>query len=159
MKQYLIFALIVAAAVGWGTWQKQKAANAKLEAEAIRASLSMAEAELQQVATLANHNKTVADSYKHEVIRQREIAAAEAKKSRQRLDAFNALNRKIANVTDNPPVPDAIELVLESVRLRGPVPGAPGADDGHKDRSGGEAGVAGRDVPAGTVPTAEAPGS
>lgn len=159
MNQYIVIALVVAAAVGWGGWQKIQRNNAQLEAEAVRASLVMAEKEAQDAATIAKHNKTVADSYKDEVIRQREIAAEAKAKERLAWMARDKLKKDIANVTENPPVPDAIELVLESVRLRSAVSGTPGAPDGDEDRDNGEAGVSGRDVSASPDPAAEAPGS
>jgi hypothetical protein len=159
VTQYIVIALIVAAAVGWGTWQQQLREKADLKVEAREASLAMAEGEIERVAKVADHNKAVAEGFRDEVSRQREIAAAKEKKAADRLRENNELRRKISNATENPPVPDAIELVLDSIRLRSAVPGTPGTDDGDKDRSGGEADSAGRDVSAGPEPAAETPGS
>lgn len=153
-------AVFVALAVGWGSWQKMVAANAKLETKAVRTSLSMAEAELQNAEAV---NKAALDTVAKqasEVQRQKLIAAAEAKKSRQRLDAFNALNRKIGNVptSENVPVSSHIELLLDSVRMRGAVPG-PGSRPDRADEGvvGGNAGSAGPDVPAPAPSPTEAP--
>jgi hypothetical protein len=153
-------ALAVAVLFGLYKWEGYKTKTAKAEAEAVRRSLAMAETEIKNAAATADYNKAVADGFMAEAARQRNIAAAEAKKSRQRLDAFNALNRKIGNVQDNPPVPDAIELNLDAARMRGAVPG-PGQAPGGADEGGaGEnAGAAGRDVPGAPEAASEAPGA
>lgn len=158
-NKYVIVGVIVMVALGAWKWRGEQLRVAKLEAEAIRASLAVAEDEAQRNADTAKHNKAVADGFRDEVARQRKIAEAKEKKALDRLRENNELRRKINDATENPPVPDAIELVLDSIRLRSPVPGEAGADDGDKDRSGGEADSSGRDVPAGPEPAAEAPGS
>lgn len=152
MKVYLIIGALMAAVLAWGAWQKQKASNAKLETVAVRASLSMAEVELKNAEAV---NKAALDTVAKvstEVERQRLIAAAEARKSRQRLDAFNALNRKIGNVptTENVPVSNHLELVLD--QLRSPVAGSgSGADRVDETGDTSDAG------PLGPVVSPEAP--
>jgi hypothetical protein len=156
MKAYLIIAAIFAVVIGYATWQKQKADNAKLETKAVRASLTMAEVELQNAEVV---NKTALDAIAaqaREVERQKLIAAAEAKKSRERLNAYNALNRKIGNVpaSENVPVSSHLELLLDSERMRGVVPGDRSRPDSADEGvNSGEAGPSGHDLPAETPPT------
>ena len=133
-----------------------KAAATKIEG--LTKSLNMAEFELQDAAETAAHNKSVADSFKEEVMRQKSIIAAEAKKSRERLAAFNALNRKIGNVppSENVPVSNHLELVLDE--LRSPVAGSgPPADSPDETGDGGKAENSGGNLPPKTDATAETP--
>lgn len=156
ISQYVIggTALVAALAVGYAKWTERGAKVDKAEARTAIAKAEcvtdladdVTQSALQQVTTLTA-----------EVARQKAIAAAEAKKSRQRLDAYNALNRKINNVPENPPVPDAIELVLD--RMRSAVPGTTGTDRAHENGSEGEAADPRPNLPAGTEPAPEAPGS
>lgn len=159
ISQYVIggLALVTALSVGWAKWNEQGAKVDKAEARTAIAKAEcvtdladdVTQSALQQVTTLTA-----------EVARQKAIAAAEAKKSRQRLDAYNALNRKIANVPtiENVPVSSHIESVLDSVR--GSVPGVEPAPGGaNESGDSGAADVAGRDLSTEAVTAPEAPGS
>lgn len=156
-----IAAIVAAAFGGLYKCESQKVERTEMVKQGLERSLAVAQAELDNAAAINRGALRAAELASQELERQKLIAAAEAKKSRQRLDAFNALNRKISNVTENPPVPDAIELVLESVRMRGPVPGASGAPASGADQGGdkGAADPSGHVVPPGTDPAPEATGS
>lgn len=153
ISQYVIggSALAVAVAVGYAKWTSKSAEVATGRADV---AIVKAECATQNVEdTTAALNQQITDLAR-EVERQKLIAAAEAKKSRQRLDAFNALNRKINNVPNdqNVPVPPAVELFLDE--LRGAIPGSgSGADSADKDASDGAAPASGGGVPAATTPT------
>lgn len=153
ISQYAIggTALVAALAVGYAKWTDL---GARVKTSKAEAAIVKAECATQNVEdTTAALNKQITDLAR-EVERQKLIAAAEAKKSRQRLDAFNALNRKINNVPNdqNVPVPPAVELFLDE--LRGAIPGSgPGADSADKDASDGASPASGGGVPAATAPT------
>lgn len=156
ISQYVIggTALVAALAVGYAKWTEQ---GAKVKTSKAETAIARAECSTNAASdTTEALNQQITDLTR-EVERQKIIAAAEAKKSRQRLDAYNALARKINNVTENPPVPDAIELVLD--RMRSAVPGAPGADRAHENGIEGEAADPRPNLPTGTDPAPEAPGS
>ena len=123
----------------WGAYKYEgwKVKAAAVKVEALQKSLNMAEFELQDAAETAKHNADLAKSFKNEVMRQKTIIAAEAKKSRERLNAYNALNRKIGNVptSENVPVSSHIEHVLDE--LRSPVAG-PGSQPNSADEAGGD---------------------
>lgn len=149
-----VSALAVGLAVGYVKYMERDVTADKAEAKTaiVRAECStnvadeVTQSALQQVATLTR-----------EVERQKAIAAAEAKKSRQRLDAFNALNRKIGNVptSENVPVSSHIESVLDSVRSA--VPRDTSADGADKDGVDGNAGPDRPNVPAEADPAPETP--
>lgn len=154
ISQYVIggTVLVTALAVGYAKWVDQGAKVDKAEARtavvkaecATNTALDTTEALNQQIADLTA-----------QVDRQKAIAAAEAKKSRQRLDAFNALARKIANAPndENVPVPAPVEHVLDAARLRGAVPRDGSPDSANEDADDGAADTSGRDVPAAAEPT------
>lgn len=153
-NQYIWFAVIVGVLWGAYKWEKHKVASAELKAVGITKSLTLAINELDDAARI---NKSALDelaSQAREVERQKLIAAAEAKKSRQRLDAFNALNRKIGNVptSENVPVSNHLELLLDAQRVRGAV----AEPSGSTADSSNESGVSGTSGPLGPVvsPTA-----
>lgn len=158
ISQYAIggAAVVVAVAVGYAKWTSKTAevATGKAETAIVKAECStniadeVTQSALSQVASLTR-----------EVERQKLIAAAEAKKSRQRLDAFNALNRKINNVPNdqNVPVSAHIEHVLDE--LRSPVSGGAGTGSSDQGGNGGASDLAGRDVSPEAKPAPEAPGS
>ncbi len=120
--------LMVGVAVGYvkfmerGTEAREaKAETATVQAEcAVSATEGVNKAALGQIASLTA-----------ELERQKGIAAAAKKKADDRLRENNLLRRNIQNVTENPPVPDAIERVLDGMRGavsgNGPAPG--GADE------------------------------
>ena len=156
ISQYVIggTALVAALAIGWAKWVDQGAKVDKAEA---RTAIVRAEcATNTAVDTTDALNQQIADLTR-EVERQKIIAASAEKKSRDRLAAYNALNRKINNVPENPPVPDAIEFVLD--RMRGAASGSPGTDRVEEDGVDGNPADLGRDVSSGTDPAPEAPGS
>lgn len=140
-------------------WRGESMKDAEARLDAAKQSVAMAEDEIARVAKIANHNKDLVDAWQAHVEFQKGEAAKLKKKADDRLRENNELRRKINDATENPPVPDAIELVLDSIRLRSAVPGTPGADDGDKDRGGGEADSDRDEVPGATAPAAETPGS
>lgn len=129
-----IMAVFVALAVGWGTWQKMNAANAKLETKAVRASLTMAEAELQDAAALNADEARKRKDAEAAAKAQAKLAADRAAAERLAWSRVNKLKTEIANVKENPPVPSSIELVLD--RLRGAVPGPSGSPADRVDENG-----------------------
>lgn len=154
MKQYIIIAAIIAALVAAYKWKDIEVDRAKLEIEGVRKSNAMLETELRDAASVNAGALHAAEIASREIERQKLIAAAEAKKSRQRLDAFNALNRKISNVptSENVPVSDHIEHVLDE--LRSAVPGGgQAADRPNEGGTGGAPDPAGHELPAETAPT------
>ena len=127
LNPYVILGVAIACLFGLWKWEKRKTTALKTEAAALQKSVNMAEIELQNAEAI---NKSALDAVAQqarEVERQKLIAAAEAKKSRERLNAFNALNRKIGNVepSQNVPVSDHVQSVLDAIsdELRGVVPG------------------------------------
>lgn len=154
ISQYVIggSAIAVALAVGYAKWTGKSAevATGRAEVAIVKAECTTNTAEeinrsaLGQIARLTS-----------EVNKQRETIAALDKKSNDRLRENNELRRKISNAKDNPPVPDAIESVLEFDRLRSSVPGATGADSANEGGSGDDAGAARRDMPGASGAPAE----
>ena len=137
ISQYVIggTALVAALAIGYAKWVDQGAKVDKAEA---RTAIVRAEcATNTAVDTTEALNQQIADLTR-EVERQRIIAASAEKKSRQRLDAFNALNRKIGNVPndENVPVPAPVELFFDELRRVVPGDGssADSADENGNDR-------------------------
>lgn len=160
MNQYLVMAAVVAAAIGWGGWQKMNAANAKLETKAIRASLEMAQSELQNAASVNRGALLAARNATAEAERQAKIAADRAAKERLAWIRLDKLKKEISSVptTENVPVSAHIEHVLDE--LRSAVPGSgPASDRPHEDGNGGTPASAGDGVPTEADPAAEAPGT
>lgn len=153
MNQYLVMAAVVAAAIGWGGWQKMNAANAKLETKAVRASLEMAQSELQNAASVNRGALLAARNATAEAERQAKIAADRAAKERLAWIRLDKLKKDISNVKDTSRVPDSIELVLD--RLRATVDGGAPADRTHEDGDSGAAGVDLDGVPTSTGTPAE----
>lgn len=164
MNQYLVMAAIVAAAIGWGGWQKMNAANAKLETKAIRASLEMAQSELQNAASVNRGALLAARNATAEAERQAKIAADRAAKERLAWIRLDKLKKEISSVptTENVPVSNHLQAVLDAAanELRSAVPGpGPAADRPHEDGNGGTPASAGDAVPTEADPAAEAPGT
>lgn len=160
MNPYLIMAVIVAAAVGWGTWQKQIASNAKLEVKAVRASLSMAEKELEDAAAINRGALKAAEIAAADAAAQAKIAADTRAKERLAWIRLEKLKKEIGNVptSENVPVSSHIEHVLDE--LRSPVAGdGSRADSPNENGTAGEGGADRPNVPAETSATAEAPGT
>lgn len=149
-------ALVVGLAVGYVKYMERDVTADKAEAKTaiVRAECStniadeVTQSALQQVATLTR-----------QVNEWKAAWAIAEKKSRDRLKAFNDLNRKIGNVKDNSPIPDALELKLDDVRVRSAVPRDAGKDSADKAANGGEAGPSGDGVSPGADPAPEAPGA
>ena len=148
----VILSIVVAVLFGLYKWEGYKAASAKAEIEGVRKSLVMAEQELRNAASINRGALLAAENASKEAERQAQIAQAAAKKSQDRLRENNLLRRNIQNVTENPPVPDAIERVLDGMRSAvdgsGPAPGS-------ADESGtsGASDTSGPEVPAETTPS------
>lgn len=89
-----------------------------------------------------------------DVERQKRIAIAHEKKSLERLKQFNDLQRKIANVpqSQNVPVSDHLERVLDELRRPVARDGGPPADRPDADTDGDDASSTGSGVPADPVP-------
>lgn len=154
ISQYAIGGLVLttALAVGWAKWNDQGAKVDKAEA---RTAIAKAECSTNAaVDTTEALNQQITDLTR-EVERQKIIAAAAEKKSRDRLAAYNALNRKIGNVptSQNVPVSDHLESVLDAQRVRGSVSGPTGTDRPDQDRNDGKTDPAGRDVSPAPEPT------
>lgn len=149
-------ALVIGLAVGYVKYMERDVTADKAEAKTaiVRAECStniaddVTQSALQQVATLTR-----------QVNEWKAAWSIAEKKSRERLKAFNELNRKIGNVKDNSPIPDALELKLDDVRVRSAVPRDAGKDSADKAANGGEAAPAGDGVSPGTDPAPEAPGA
>ena len=156
LNPYVILGVAIACLFGLWKWEKRKTTALKTEAAALQKSVNMAEIELQNAEAI---NKSALDAVAQqarEVERQKLIAAAEAKKSRERLNAFNALNRKIGNVptSENVPVSNHLELLLDSERMRGPVAGdGPRPDSSDEGVNGDNSGSVGHDLPPETAPS------
>ena len=154
ISQYVIggTALVAALAVGYAKWTEQgaKVKTSKAETAIARAECSTNAA----VDTTEALNQQITDLTR-EVERQKIIAAAAEKKSRDRLAAYNALNRKIGNVptSQNVPVSDHLESVLDAQRVRGAVPGPTGTDRSDQNGNDGKTDPAGRDVSTAPEPT------
>lgn len=155
MNQYAIMAVVVACVAAWGGWQKIKRNEADLETKAVRASLDMAEDEAERAAKDATHNATVAKAWIAEAERRAKVAADHRAKERLAWMARDKLKKELANVptSQNLPVSDHLELLLDAQRVRGVVPGETGASGPDKAGDGENPGAAGSDVPATTEPT------
>lgn len=155
LNPYVILGVAIACLFGLWKWEKRKTAAVKVEVAALQKSVSMAEVELQNAEAINKNALDQLASQAREVERQKLIAAAEAKKSRERLNAFNALNRKIGNVptSENVPVSDHLELLLDE--LRSPVAGNGGspADSADESRNENDPGPLGPNVSPTTTPT------
>jgi hypothetical protein len=153
----VVLSIVVAVLFGLYKWEGHKAKAAKLEVEGVRKSLALADSELRNAEAVNRGALLAAENATKEAERQALIAQAAAKKSQDRLRENNLLRKDIQNVKDNPPVSDGLELVLDSLRMRGTVPGPNGQGSGRVDEGGGE-GEASADsggVPAGTPTSAE----
>ena len=130
-----ILAVVVGVLFGLYKWEGYKTARAKAEVEGVRKSLVMAEQELRNAESVNRGALLAAENAAKEAERQAQIAQAAAKKSQDRLRENNLLRKDIQNAKDNPPVPDAIELIIDAQRVRGAVPGNGPAPSG-ADESG-----------------------
>jgi hypothetical protein len=152
-----ILSIVVVGLFGLYKWEGHKARAARLEVEGVRKSLALADSELRNAEAVNRGALLAAENAAREAQRQAQIAADAEKKSRDRLRENNLLRRNIQNVTENPPVSDSLELVLDSLRVRGSVPGngspTSGAD---RDSSGETAGADGGGMPAPSGGAAEA---
>jgi hypothetical protein len=156
----VVLSIVVAVLFGLYKWEGHRAKAAKLEAEGVRKSLAMAEAELRNAESVNRGALVAAENAAKEAERQAQIAADAEKKSRDRLRENNLLRRNIQNVTENPPVSPGLELVLDALRVRSPVSGTSGPGSSGADESGRE-GAATADrggVPTGAGTPAEAAG-
>jgi len=133
----VLLAIAIGVVFGFWKWEGYKRTQAETYAEGVKKSLTMAQAELDRAASINRGALLAAENASKEAARQAKIAQAAAKKSQDRLRENNLLRRNIQNVTDNPPVPDSIELVLDALRVRGAVPGPNEATSG-TDESGNE---------------------
>lgn len=147
-------ALVVGIAVGYVKFMERgtEAREARAETATVAAECATSTAETVNESTL----RQIAD-LQAEVDRQKALRAEAEAKSRDRLRENNLLRKGIQSVKDNPPVSDSLELVLDSLRVRGSVPGngspASGAD---QDSSGETAGADGGGMPAPAGGAAEA---
>ncbi len=150
----VVLSVVVAVLFGLYKWEGHKARALKDQAEhAIGEKAKLAE-KLKDAATYNDGLKAILEMAAKEAERQALIAAAEAKKSRDRLRENNLLRKDIQNVTENPPVPLAIERVLDGMRSA-----VAGNGDGGADQGGNE-GAANPDrpeVPAEANPAPETP--
>lgn len=121
-------ALVVGLAVGYVKFMERgtEAREARAETATVQAECAVSATESVNTAAMGQIASLTA-----ELERQKAIAAAAKKKADDRLRENNLLRRNIQNVTENPPVPDAIERVLDGMRSAvdgsGPAPG--GADE------------------------------
>lgn len=154
ISQYVIggLALVTALSVGYAKWNEQGAKVDKAEA---RTAIAKAECVTDLADDVTQSALQQVTSLTAEVARQKAIAAAEAKKSQDRLRENNELRRKIANVPndENVPVPSALEHVLDAARVRGAVSRDAGADGVDKDADDGAAGDSRRELPPAPEPT------
>lgn len=131
-NQYVWFALIVGALWGAYKWEGHKVKAARAELAAALEAKGKVVSDLMKAET---YNKGLKDSLEmanEEALRQADIAAERARKERLAWIRLEQLKKDVANATDNAPVPDAVELLLDS--LRSPVPGPGDADaDGSED--------------------------
>lgn len=142
-NKYVIVGVLAASILAWGAWQKHKAIEAKTKIEGLTKSLNLAQSELDNSVSVADHNKAVADARNAEAARQAGIVAEANKKARDRLAENNKLRKAIANATDNPPIPDALERVLDAYRVRSAVPGTTGEDSDNEAGDGAASGEPG----------------
>lgn len=142
-------ALVVGLAVGYVKFMERgtEAREARAETATVQAECAVSATESVNTAAMGQIASLTA-----ELERQKAIAAAAKKKADDRLRENNLLRRNIQNVTENPPVPDAIERVLDGMRSAvdgsGPAPGS-------ADESGtsGASDTSGPEVPAETTPS------
>jgi hypothetical protein len=155
-NQYVILGLVVLALFGAYKWKAHQLNAAKKEAEGVRKSLVLAQKELEAAGKINQGALDALAATKAEAQRQAAIAAAAEKKSRDRLRENNLLRKDIQNVTENPPVPAAIERVLDGMRAavdgRGPT-----ADRVDQNPVGGTPDPDRPEVPTETNPAPETP--
>lgn len=154
ISQYAIGGLVLttALAVGWAKWNDL---GAKVKTSKAETAIARAECSTNAAVDTADALNQQITDLTREVERQKIIAAAAEKKSRDRLAAYNALNRKIGNVptSQNVPVSDHLESVLDAQRVRGSVPGPTGTDRPDQDGTDGKTDPTGRDVSPAPEPT------
>lgn len=142
-------ALVVGLAVGYVKFMERgtEAREARAETATVQAECAVSATESVNTAAMGQIASLTA-----ELERQKAIAAAAKKKADDRLRENNLLRRNIQNVTENPPVPDAIERVLDG--MRGAVPG-PGQAPGGADESGtsGASDTSGPSLPTEAAPS------
>ena len=134
-------------------WRGEHVKDLAAERDAVRRSLSMAEVELQNAASVNRGALLAARNATAEAERQAKIAADRAAKERLAWIRLDKLKKDISNVKDTSRVPDSIELVLD--RLRATVDGGAPADRTHEDGDSGAAGVDLDGVPTSTGTPAE----
>lgn len=133
----------MAAVLAWGTWQKQKVAQAKAELAVVVEQKAAAIAKLKDAAQYTGTLKRSLEMQAEDAEEQARAADAARAKERLAWIRLDKLKKEINSATDNPPIPDALESVLDAYRLRSAVPGDAGND------SADERGDAGTEDPLG----------
>lgn len=153
LNPYVILGVAIACLFGLWKWEKRKTLAAKQEVVAAEQAKAELKANLEKAAA---YNKTLKDSLDmQEQDAEEQAAAAKAARDKERLAwiRLDKLKKEIANATDNPPIPDALESVLDAYRLRSAVPGTSGNGSPVVGGNEGQEGEPGPVMPDPAAPT------
>ena len=122
-NKYVAVFLIVMAAIGWNKYQNGQIKSAKAElAQAVDAKGKII-AKLDDAARYNNTLKLSLEMQAEDAEVQARAADQARAKERLAWQRLNKLKTEIQSATDNPPIPDALESVLDAYRVRSAVPG------------------------------------
>jgi len=132
----LACSIAVAGTVGYFKWQNGRLTT-QLEAAAL--TIGVQQNQVETAKAVADENIAAVERIRADLKRQEEVAAKAQASERKRAAALSKLQKEIANApTQDAPVPDVIERVLDSMRSDGS--GTPPTDGADANPSGAAAG-------------------
>lgn len=135
LNPYVILAVVIASLFGLWKYEKHKTAALKAEVAIVKDEKA---ALTTQLKTAAGYTKTLKLSLEMQAEdAEIQAKAADQARAKERLAwiRLDKLKKEINSATDNPPIPDALERVLDAYRVRSAVPGdeRPDSVDGRGD--------------------------
>ncbi len=128
LNPYVILGVAIACLFGLWKWEKRKTNALKAELAVAAEVKGKLTADLKQA---AGYTKTLKLSLEMQADdAEIQARAADEARAKERLAwiRLDKLKKEINSATDNPPIPDALESVLDAYRVRSAVPGNAGPD-------------------------------
>ena len=145
---------LLAVAVIYGLWTFDSRAKTE-QLKAADLFIGVVQNDVRKAKAVNEEKEAAIEQLKASVEGQKKAAADNAKKARAIAAQRDQLQRKIANApaSENVPIPDVLELVIDGLRRPVAGPGEPAADGSGSDEGGDAAAPAGSVVPPEAGPT------